>query len=72
MAQIIHIPFRSDLLPEEESRLEAATEWILAELDEPASIVEMRRLAGKEFLRPRDSLHREWAELFLRETREYA
>lgn len=71
-AQVIHVPFRRDLSPENEARLEAATEWILAELDEPASITAMRKVAGKEFLRPRDGLHRDWAELFLKETREYA
>jgi hypothetical protein len=53
--------------------LNAATEWLLSELgDAPASIETMRERAAKEIARPRDALHREWSETFLKETERYA
>jgi hypothetical protein len=53
--------------------LNAATEWLLAELgDKPASIEAMRKLAAKEIARPRDAIHRDWAREFLKETEQYA
>lgn len=72
MAQVIHVPFRRDISPEDEARLEAATEWILAELDEPASITAMRRVAEREIARPRDAVHLCWSRIFLAETESYA
>jgi len=52
--------------------LEAATDWILAELDgEPASLEAMRAIAEREFARPRDAIHRRWSETFLREINSY-
>jgi hypothetical protein len=53
------------------ARLEACTEWLLAELDGPADIATMRALAARELRRPRDPIHRVWAEEFLRETEQY-
>ena len=83
MSNVIRIPFRSDLSREDDIALEAATEWILTELenglfhlhpwtrDEAGlHLKAMRAVAEKELLRPRDAVHRRWAELFIRETNE--
>lgn len=51
-------------------RLDAATEWLLSELDAPASIESLRVLAEKELAHPRDGIHRTWAQVFLDETKE--
>jgi len=56
---------------EEDARLDAAAEWLLSELKEPAGIDVLRALAEKELARPRDALHRIWAETFLAETASY-
>lgn len=56
----------------QETKLNAATEWVLAELDgEPASIESMRAVAEKELKRPRSPLHAGWARAFLEETEQY-
>lgn len=69
---ITYVPFPNRQRSLTESRtLDAATEWLLVETGEPASIHKMRALAKAELVRPRDSQHKKWAELFLRETEQY-
>lgn len=75
-ARFIHI-FRDTLSREDKLALEAATEWILVELEtnrmfhgSDTTVEVMRRIAQKEIRRPRDGIHRHWAELFIRETDE--
>lgn len=60
-----------DRAPDEGARLDAAVEWLLSEIDEPVSIESLRRLAAKEIARPRDALHKCWAQVFLEETAEF-
>jgi hypothetical protein len=55
--------------PEEDERIDAATEWLLNELSGPVSLAALRGLAEKELARPRDPTHRLWAETFLAETK---
>lgn len=63
-AQVIRFPQRA--------ALEAATDWLLAELNGPASLDGMRAIAERELARPRDGIHRRWAEVFLREIDTYS
>lgn len=70
--KIFYLPVRShERTSDEDLRLNAATDWLLSELNEPVSIKALRALAAKELARPRDDLHRRWAKLFLEETVEY-
>lgn len=57
---------------QEDARLNAATEWLLCELEEPPSVDALRKLAQEELRKPRDRIHQEWAACFLRETEGYA
>lgn len=66
-ARIFHLPVKEPA----DMRLDAATEWLLCELTGPASISGLRALAEKELRRPRDAIHRNWAEVFLKETENY-
>jgi hypothetical protein len=70
-AKIFHLPVRHRARSTlEEARLNAATYWLLSELNEP-TVSAMRALAEKELLEPRDTIHRIWAETFLNETKDY-
>ncbi len=69
---IIKIPFPSrDRTSLEDRTLNAATEWLLSELNEPVTLVRLRSLAKKELKRPRSSVHKKWSECFLKETDGY-
>lgn len=72
MSNVFYLPVPNRPRSAEESQtLDAATEWLLSELNEPASVVKLRAAAEKELKRPRDGVHRRWAECFLKETEEY-
>lgn len=67
-AKIFYLPvFDRERSPVESARLDAATEWLLSEIDDPASVENLRALAQKELEDPRDAIHRIWAETFLEE-----
>ena len=71
-AEIFYLPVRRRArTSEEDARLDAATEWLLLELNAPAEVGALRALAEKELARPRDELHRLWAQAFLAETVNY-
>lgn len=71
-AKLFHLPVKDRKRTSvEDARLDAATEWLLSEIDEPLSITALRSLAGKEFIRPRDGIHYLWAKAFLEETEAY-
>lgn len=71
-ARVFFLPVRDlNRSAEEDTRLNAAVDWLLAEIDEPVSIESLRRLAAKEIARPRDALHKRWAQVFLEETLQF-
>lgn len=71
-ARVFFLPVRHfERTVEEDARINAAVEWLLAEIQEPVSIESLRRLAAKELLRPRDAIHKRWAQTFLEETLEF-
>jgi len=71
-AKIFRLPVPDrERSPAETARLDAATEWLLSEINEPASVENLCALAQKELEHPRDHLHRIWAETFLEETKEF-
>ena len=71
-ARLFFLPVRDrDRSDAEDVRLNAAVDWLLEEIDEPVSIESLRKLAKKELARPRDAVHRRWAQTFLDETVKY-
>jgi len=71
--KVFHLPVPNrQRSSEEDARLNAATEWLLCELEEPPTVDALRKLAQKELERPRSGIHRDWAACFLKETEEYA
>jgi len=71
-ARLFFLPVREmNRSAEEDLRLNAAVDWLLSEIEEPVSIESLRRLAAKEIARPRDAIHKRWAQLFLEETVEF-
>jgi hypothetical protein len=75
MGGVVLFPTQRRRSPEDELRLEAAVEWLVTEVEIAGgcgvSIALLRELATRELARPRDSIHRLWAETFLRETEQY-
>lgn len=71
-ARLFFLPVRHmDRSADEDIRLNAAVDWLLEEISEPVSLESLRRLAAKELARPRDDIHKRWAQLFLEETVEF-
>lgn len=71
-AKIFYLPVLDHRrTPEENARLDAAVHWLLSELGVGAALEPFRALAEKELERPRDEIHRRWAEAFLESVRKY-